>query len=81
MHRTITTSHEHRTRYLDSAAIPTLKIQSYAELQELIHVSLRIQHPEWIESNGDSPICDSYEVRFAELVGLTHPRKNVTANS
>jgi len=48
------------------------KIRSYAELQELIRVSLRIQHPEWVGPNGDSPICDSYEARFAELLGLTH---------
>jgi hypothetical protein len=45
------------------------KIRSYAELQELIRVSLRIQHPEWIDPNGDSPVCDSYEARFAELLG------------
>jgi hypothetical protein len=48
------------------------KIRSYAELQELIRVSLRIQHPEWVEPNGNSPICDSYEARFAELLELTH---------
>ena len=44
------------------------KIRSYAELRELIRVSLRVQHPEWIEPNGDSPICESYEARFAELL-------------
>ncbi len=47
------------------------KIRTYAELRELIRVSLRIQHPEWVEPNGDSPVCDSYEARFAELLGLT----------
>jgi hypothetical protein len=26
---------------------------------------------EWIKPNGDSSICDSYEARFAELLGLT----------
>ena len=57
------------------------KIRSYAELQELIRVSLRIQHPEWIEPNGDSPVCDSYEDRFAELLGLSHPRKNLRSKS
>ena len=57
------------------------KIRSYAELQELIRVSLRIQHPEWIEPNGDSPVCDSYEARFAELLGLSHPRKNLRSKS
>jgi hypothetical protein len=52
------------------------KIRSYAELRELIRFSLRAQHPEWIEPNGDSPICDSYEARFAELLGLTHTRED-----
>ncbi len=51
------------------------KIRSYAELRELIRISLRIQNPEWVEPNGDSPVCDSYEARFAELLGLTHPRE------
>jgi hypothetical protein len=46
------------------------KIRSYAELQNLIRVSLRVQNPDWVEPNGDSPLCDSYEARFAELVGL-----------
>jgi hypothetical protein len=47
------------------------KIRSYAELRELIRASLRTQNPDWVEPNGDSPICDSYEARFAELLGLT----------
>ena len=57
------------------------KIRSYTELRELIRVSLRTQHPEWIDPNGNSPLCDSYEARFAELVGLTQPQENDTANS
>ena len=57
------------------------KIRSYAELRNLIRVSLRLQHPEWVESNGDSPVCDSYEARFAELLRLTHLRKDDAANS
>jgi hypothetical protein len=57
------------------------KIRSYSELREFIRVSLRIQHPEWIEPNGDSPVCDSYEARFAEILGLSDPRRNDTANS
>jgi hypothetical protein len=51
------------------------RIRSYTELQKLIRVSLRIQNPEWVEPNGDSPLCDFYEARFAELLGLTHPRE------
>lgn len=47
------------------------QIHSYTELQQKIHEDLRIQHPDWIEPNGDCPTCDSYELRFAELLGLT----------
>lgn len=34
---------------------------SIAELRQQIHDDLRIQHPEWIQPNGECPICDSYE--------------------
>ena len=46
------------------------EIRSYVQLQHQIHDALREQHPEWIEQNGDSPICESYESRFAELLEL-----------
>ena len=48
-------------------------IRSYRELQQQIHQDLRAQHPEWVEPNGNSPICESYELRLAELLGLTPP--------
>jgi hypothetical protein len=48
----------------------TDKIRSYAELLEFIRVSLRTQHPEWVAPNGDSPICDFYQARLAELIGF-----------
>ena len=74
MDRTITTLQEHRLRSVKSD-----KIRSYAELREFIRVSLRIQNPEWVAPDGDSPLCDSYEARFAELLGLTHPREEDAA--
>ena len=43
---------------------------SYNELQQQIHDDLRIQHPEWVEPNGNCPTCDSYELRLTELLGL-----------
>jgi hypothetical protein len=46
------------------------EIHSYSELQHQIHDDLRVQHPEWVEPNGDCPTCDSYESRLAELLGL-----------
>ena len=42
------------------------QIQTYAELQQQIHDELRIQHPEWVEPNGESPKCDFYEARLME---------------
>jgi hypothetical protein len=53
------------------------EIRSYRELREFIRLSLRTQHPEWIESNGSSPIVDSYEARLSELLGLTGSQEGV----
>ena len=49
----------------------TAEVPGYAELQREMHDALRAQHPEWVQSNGDSPICDEYEWRFAELLSLS----------
>jgi hypothetical protein len=48
------------------------KINSYTQLQQQIHHALRVQHPNWVEPNGNCPTCDSYESRLAELLGLFH---------
>jgi hypothetical protein len=50
-----------------ATAVPH-QIHTYAELRQQIHYDLRIQHPEWIQPNGGSRICDSYEVRLMELL-------------
>lgn len=42
------------------------EIHTYSELLARIHNDLRIQHPDWVEPNGESPICDSYEARLME---------------
>src|SRR5712692_1055412 len=39
------------------------QIHTHTELRQQIHHDLRIQHPEWVEPNGESPTCDSYEAR------------------
>jgi hypothetical protein len=50
---------------------------SIAELRQQIHDDLRIQHPEWVEPNGECPKCDSYESRLAELLeGFTRTGSN-----
>ena len=33
------------------------QIHTCTELQQQIHDDLRIQHPEWIEPNGESSMC------------------------
>ena len=45
------------------------RIHTYTELQQQIHKDLRLQHPEWVQLNGESPICDAYEARLMELIG------------
>jgi hypothetical protein len=49
------------------------QIHSYRDLQRQVHNDLRLQHPDWVEPNGDCPTCDSYESRLAELLGLAQP--------
>ena len=44
------------------------QIHTYTELRQQIHDDLRIQHPEWIESNGEAPMCDFYESRLMDLL-------------
>src|SRR5215469_430659 len=44
------------------------QVHTYTELRQQIHNDLRVQHPEWVQPNGESPICDSYEVRLMELL-------------
>ena len=52
------------------------QIHSYSELQQRIHEDLRIQHPNWVQPDGNSPICDAYESRLAELLRLAE-RSNI----
>jgi hypothetical protein len=47
------------------------EVRAYAQLQHEIHDALRVQHPEWVEPNGDCPTCESYESRLAELLSIS----------
>jgi hypothetical protein len=51
-----------------NAAAASHQIHTYAELRQQIHDDLRIQHPEWVQPDGKSPICDSYEARLRQLL-------------
>ena len=44
------------------------QVHTYPELRQQIHDDLRLQHPDWVQPNGESPICDSYEARLTELI-------------
>jgi hypothetical protein len=44
------------------------EVHTYSALLRQIHNDLRVQHPEWIQPNGESPMCDSYEARLMELL-------------
>jgi hypothetical protein len=60
----------------------SVEVRSYAELQRQVHEALRKEHPEWIQPNGESPMCESYESRFAELLELfeSHERKSIASS-
>jgi hypothetical protein len=63
----------------ESFARPTLlhhQIHTYVELRQQIHDDLRIQHPEWVEPDGKSPVCDSYEARLMELLDTLTRRES-----
>src|SRR5262245_19515942 len=52
------------------------QIHTYAELRQQIHDDLRLQHPEWIQPDGKSPKCDSYEARLMELLDSLKRRES-----
>ena len=53
------------------------QVHTYADLRKQIHDDLRIQHPEWVQPNGESPMCDSYEARLTEtLQSLNQSERN-----
>jgi hypothetical protein len=53
------------------------QIHTYTDLRKQIHQDLRVQHPEWIQPNGESPLCDSYEARLMEtLQSLNQSERN-----
>ena len=54
-------------------------VQPYVQLQQEIHEALRKEHPEWVEPNGDCPMCEAYELRLAELLRLSSESEYPTA--
>ena len=56
------------------------RIHTYTELRKQIHDDLRIQHPEWVDPNGESTKCDSYEARLMKQLD-TFTRREPTSVS
>jgi hypothetical protein len=57
------------------------QIDTYADLLRQIRNDLRLQHPEWIEPNGQSPMCDFYEARLIQLLSIGGPNDHTAAIS
>lgn len=47
------------------------KLETYAGLVQQIRNDLRLQHPDWVQPNGQCPMCDSYEARLLELLDVS----------
>ena len=63
-----------RTPHLNRSPKPIAmspQIHTYTELRQQIHDDLRIQHPEWVELNGESSMC-----LMEELDALTRRGSN-----
>ena len=45
------------------------KVHAYAAL--LQQTDLRLQHPDWIQPNGQCPTCDFYEARLMKLLAAS----------
>jgi hypothetical protein len=65
---------------VNATSFSTLAVEepAYAALQREMHDALLVQHPEWIERDGNSPKCDDYDRRFAQLLRffMTFERAN-----
>ena len=55
----------------DASQTVTDDVQAYVQLQRQMHEALLREHPEWVEPNGECPMCEAYESRLAELLGLS----------
>ena len=49
------------------------QVDAYATLLQQVRNDLQLQHPEWIQPNGQCPMCDCYEARLIELLDASKP--------
>jgi len=68
---------------MKATSLPTLAIEApaFVALQREMHDALLVQHPEWIERDGNCSKCEDYDRRFAQLLSffLTFERKPALA--
>ena len=43
---------------------------SLEQVHQLLLLSIRDKHPEWVTKDGDCPACDSYERKLGELAAM-----------
>jgi hypothetical protein len=55
----------------DTSRRVTKDVKPYVQLQRQMHEALLREHPEWVQPNGECPMCEAYESRLAELLGLS----------
>jgi hypothetical protein len=61
---------------LSPSQLPCLTKSTYTELRQQIHDDLRIQHPEWVELNGESR-CASWKCSTTGFCYITRVRARV----
>jgi len=59
----------------NSSRIAAEEVEPYVQLQRQMHEALLKEHPEWIQPNGGCHMCEAYESRLAELLGLSSQRE------
>ena len=64
----LSTKRAHRQGKLNKPSDSPHEIHTYEELQRQIHEDLRLQHPEWVQPDGSSPMCDAYEARLMKVL-------------
>jgi hypothetical protein len=71
-HRRRRSAKSPRANHESTPTAASHQIHTYAELRQQIHDDLRLQHPEWVQPNGECPMCDVYDARLVkELESLT----------
>jgi hypothetical protein len=69
-----------RESFANSTAAPH-QIHTYAELRQQIHDDLRVQHPDWVQPDGTSPMCDSYEARLLEVLDFLMQKRQTSLSA